>query len=184
MKKKLGGGLTGFEPRTLKTNFSWLATLSLGPKRFLHSKGPKNVICLWLRLGNIKQSQICNFPSLSQRQITFLGPLEWRNLFELKDKVSFLEKLVFRSGVRCLFLFVLTDAILLKLDLQKRALVLDNPPNGKLFVKQKCIIYVIKLEVCLSVCHAQMSQCLLVPHYWPDLKSKHTYGFLMTRRRK
>ena len=36
-----------------------LETLSLGPKRFLHSKGPKNVICLWLRLGNIKQSQIC-----------------------------------------------------------------------------------------------------------------------------
>ena len=43
----------------LKTNFSWLETLFLGPKRFLHSKGPKNVICLWLRLGNIKQSQIC-----------------------------------------------------------------------------------------------------------------------------
>ena len=33
--------------------------------------------------------------------------------------ISCLEKLVFRSGVRFLFLFVLTDAILLKLDLQK-----------------------------------------------------------------
>ena len=30
---------------------------------------------------------------------------------------------------------------LLKLDLQKRTSVLDNPPNGKLFVYQKCIIY-------------------------------------------
>ncbi len=31
-----------------KTNFSQLETLSLGPKRLLHSKGPKNGICLWL----------------------------------------------------------------------------------------------------------------------------------------
>ena len=35
----------------LKTNFSCLETLSLGPKRFLHSKGPKNAICLWLILN-------------------------------------------------------------------------------------------------------------------------------------
>ena len=54
-------------------------------------------------------------PSLIQRQITLLGPLERRNLFGPKDKVSSHEKLVFRSGVQ--FLFVLTDAILLKLDL-------------------------------------------------------------------
>ena len=71
-----------------------------------------------------------NFPSLSQRQITYLGPLESRNLFGPKDKVSSYEKLVFRSGVRFLFLFVLADAILLKLDLQKRTSLLDNPPNG------------------------------------------------------
>ena len=81
------------------------------------------------------------FPSLSQRQITFLGPLEWRILFEPKDKVSCLEKLVFRSGVRFLFLFVLTDAILLKLDLQKRTSVLGNPPNEKLFVYKKWSTY-------------------------------------------
>ena len=56
-------------------------------------------------------------------------------------KVSCREKFVFRSVVWFLFLFVLTDAILLKLDLQKRTSVLDNPPNGKLFVYQKCIIY-------------------------------------------
>ena len=62
-------------------------------------------------------------------------------LFGPKDKVSCLEKLVFRSGVSFLFLFVLTDAILLKLDLQKRTLVLDNSPNGKLFAQQKCIKY-------------------------------------------
>ena len=42
----------------LKTNFSRQET-SLGPKRCLHSKGPKNVICLWQRQGNIKLSQSC-----------------------------------------------------------------------------------------------------------------------------
>ena len=49
------------------------------------------------------------FLSLSQRQIAFLGPLEWRNLFEQKSKVGTYQKLIIRSGVR--FLFVLTDAI-------------------------------------------------------------------------
>ena len=44
----------------LRMNFLWVETFSLGPKRFLHSKGPRNVICLWLRLGNVKQSRICN----------------------------------------------------------------------------------------------------------------------------
>ena len=58
-----------------------------------------------------------------------------------KDKVSRHEKLVLRSGVRFLFLFVLMDAILLKMDLQKRTVVLNNPPNEKLFVYQKWIIY-------------------------------------------
>ena len=74
------------------------------------------------------------FPSLCHRQIAFLGPLECRNLFGSKDKVSSHEKLVFRSGIRFLFLFVLTDAILLKMDLQKRTNDLDNPANQKLFV--------------------------------------------------
>ena len=54
--------------------------------------------------------------------------------FWTKNKVVYLKKLVFQSAVRFLILFVLTDAILLKLDLQKRTSVLDNPPNGKLFV--------------------------------------------------
>ena len=54
--------------------------------------------------------------------------------FQAQDKVSSHEKLVFRSGVRFLFLFVLTDTILLKLDLHKRTSVLDNPQCGKLFV--------------------------------------------------
>ncbi len=109
----------------LKTNFSWLETLSLGPKRFLHSKGPKHAFCLWLRLRKSEQCRICTvmrcslFLSLSQRQNAFLGPLEWRDLFGPKNKVSSHEKLVFRSGVRFLFLFVLMDAILVKLDLQE-----------------------------------------------------------------
>ena len=81
------------------------------------------------------------FFSLNQREIAFLVPLERRNLFGPKNKVSSHEKLVFRSGVRLLFLFVLTDAILLKLDLQKRTTVLDNPPNEKLFVYKKWSTY-------------------------------------------
>ena len=74
------------------------------------------------------------FPSLSQRQIAFLGTLELRNLIRPKNKVSSHEKLVFRSVVRFLFLFVLMDAILLKMDLQKRTNDLDKPANQKLFV--------------------------------------------------
>ena len=54
------------------------------------------------------------------KTITFLGPLEWRNLFGPKSKVSIHKKLVFKSGVGFLILFVLTDAILLRLDLQKK----------------------------------------------------------------
>ena len=91
--------------------------------------------------SNLHCLLLFNFPSLSQRQITFLGSLELRNLFGPKDKVSSHEKLVFRSGVRFLFLFVLTDTILLKLDLQKRTLILVNPPNEKLFVYEKWSTY-------------------------------------------
>ena len=46
----------------------------LGPKRFLHSKGPKNVICLWLRLGIIKQSQICNLYSRMTQELDMTAP--------------------------------------------------------------------------------------------------------------
>ena len=46
--------------RLLKTSFSWIETLSLGPKRFLHSKGPKNVICLWLRLWKSSENEQCS----------------------------------------------------------------------------------------------------------------------------
>ncbi len=60
------------------------------------------------------------FLSLSQRQIAFLRPLEWRNLFESKSKVPYYEKLVIKSGVGLLILFVLMDDILLRLDLQKK----------------------------------------------------------------
>ena len=56
------------------------------------------------------------------------------NLFGSKDKVTSHEKLVFRSGVPFLFLFVLMDAILLKMNLQKRTNDLDNSANQKLFV--------------------------------------------------
>ena len=59
------------------------------------------------------------------------------NHFGPKGKFASHEKLVSRSGVRFLFLFVLTDSILLKLNLQKRTSVLGNPPNEKLFVYKK-----------------------------------------------
>ena len=48
----------------LKTNFSWLETLSLCPKRFLHSKGPKYAICLWLRLEKLRGSTQSRFDSV------------------------------------------------------------------------------------------------------------------------
>ena len=70
--------------------------------------------------SNLQCLLLFNYPSLSQKQITFLGPLEWRNLFGPKDKVAIHEKLVFRKGVHFLFLFVLMDVILLNLDLQKK----------------------------------------------------------------
>ena len=76
-----------------------------------------------------------------QWQIVILGPLEWRNHFGPSNKLVYLKMLVFQSTARFLILFVLMDAILLKLDLQKRTSVLGNPPNRKLFVYQKCIIY-------------------------------------------
>ena len=63
------------------------------------------------------------------------------NLFGPSNKVVYLKKLVFQSAVRFLILFVLTDAILLKLDLQKRTSVLGNPPNEKLFVYKKWSTY-------------------------------------------
>ena len=59
---------------------------------------------------------------------------ELTNLFGPSNKVVYLKKLVFQSAVRFLILFVLMDAILLKLDLQKRTSDLDNPANQKLFV--------------------------------------------------
>ena len=36
-------------------NFWKLTTLLFCPKRFFHSKGPKNAICLWLRIGKSEQ---------------------------------------------------------------------------------------------------------------------------------
>ena len=54
-----------------------------------------------------------------------LGALEQSNLFGPSNKVLCLKKLVIKSGVRFLILFVLMDAILLNLDLQKRTPDLD-----------------------------------------------------------
>ena len=42
--------------------------------------------------------------------------------FQAQDKVSSYEKLVLGSGVHFLFLFVLVDVILLRMDLQKRTM--------------------------------------------------------------
>ena len=87
----------------------------------------------------------------------------WRNLFGPKSKVPYHEKLVLKSGVRFLFLFVLTDAILLKLDLQKRTSVLGNPPNEKLFVYKKWSTYQKIGDVLFfSYIKATIGQCELV----------------------
>ena len=61
----------------LKTNFSWLETLSLGPKRFHHSEGPKNAICLWLRLGKWNGSKHCRLD------------IVWYFLVSATDKLHF-----------------------------------------------------------------------------------------------
>ena len=108
-----------------KTNFSWLETLSLGPKRYLQSKGPKmQFVFDWDWECQAMQIWPCSiFLSLSQRQIAFLGPLAWRYHFRPKDKVVSHNKLVFRSVLWFLFLFVLMDTILLNLDLQNRTML-------------------------------------------------------------
>ena len=110
----------------LETNFWWQETLLLGLKWYPYSKGPKNAICLWLSHDkeHCTFNQQCSW--VSQRQIAFLGHLEWKYHFGPKGKVSCHQKLVFRSAVHFLFLFVLTDEILLNLDLQKRTPDLDD----------------------------------------------------------
>ena len=49
-----------------------------------------------------------------QKQNVILGALEQSNLFGPSIKVLYLKKLVIKSGVRFLILFVLVDAILQK----------------------------------------------------------------------
>ncbi len=71
-------------------------------------------------------SELFDILSFSQEQIAFLGPLEWRNIFGQKIKVVNYEKLVKRSAVCFLFLFVLMDAILLSQGLRKRPNVSRN----------------------------------------------------------
>ena len=72
------------------------------------------------------RSALFDIFTFSQRQIAFLGPLEWKNLFGQKSKVVIYQKLIKRSGVRFLILFVLTDAILLSLGLWKTPNVSRN----------------------------------------------------------
>ena len=98
-----------------------------------------------LRLRKIEQCWIC---------------IVWHFLSQLKTNCNFR---TFRSGVRFLFLFVLTDAILLKLDLQKRTSVLGNPPNEKLFVYKKWSTYQKIGDVLFfSYIKATIGQCELV----------------------
>ena len=87
----------------------------------------------WYWTLHIRRS-IHRLSHAEQRQRVILGPLELTYLFGPSNKVVYLKKLVFQSVIRFLILFALTDTILLKLDLQKRTSVLDNPLNGKLFV--------------------------------------------------
>ena len=59
-------------------SFSKLETLLLGQKRFLHFKGPKDILCLfsgWIQNVAIAPAQ-CFVSKLKKRQSIFLGPLE------------------------------------------------------------------------------------------------------------
>ena len=87
---------------------------------------------------------------LNRDKGSILGPLELTNLFEPSNKVVYLKKLVFQSAVRFLILFVLVDAILLNLDLQKRPLV-------KFFFQVSTLFsnifapYIQNLETCFAI---------------------------------
>ena len=72
------------------------------------------------------RSALFDILSFSQRQIAFLGPLEWKNLFGQKSKVVIYQKLTKRSGIRFLILFVLMDTILLRRGLCKGTTVKKN----------------------------------------------------------
>ena len=74
-------------------------------------------------------------------KVQFLRPLEWTNLFGPSNKVVYLKKLVFGSGVRFSILFVLVDAILLSLDLQKRTSYKIFFSIPYTFVSHFCTIY-------------------------------------------
>ena len=72
----------------------------------------------WAIIRNIAD-WICNVPyrRLSQRQIAFLGPSEWRNLIGQKRKVVSFQKLILWIGIRFLIFFVLMDAIFWNCDI-------------------------------------------------------------------
>ncbi len=53
------------------------------------------------------------------------------NLFGPSNKVVYLKKLVFESAVRFLILFVLTNAILIKLDLKKKDISFGQSSKSK-----------------------------------------------------
>ena len=92
------------------------------------------------RTSNV-QHTISRLSHVYQRQSAILGPLEWTNLFGPSNKVVYLKKLVFGSGVHFSILFVLVDAILLRLDLQKRTSYKIFFSILYTFVKHFCTIY-------------------------------------------
>ena len=82
-----------------------------GQKRFVHSKGPKNALCL----------------HQNKRQSAYLGPLEWMDVFRPSYKDVHLKKLVIKSGVYFWF-----DVFLLILVLPFGSIL-----NGVSLYKQK-----------------------------------------------
>ena len=123
--------MSQFSPNIFSTFYSFsgslLHTLLFGRKRFLHCKGPKNTICLWLRERNIEKCQINIVRSrlifiVSAKDIfrTFIVKEFLKDFFGPKSNISSHEKLVFRSGVQFLFLFLSTEANSLTLNLQKK----------------------------------------------------------------
>ena len=80
-----------------KTNFSLLETLSLGPKRFLHSKGPKNGICLVFIMVQPKTKSIFRTFRVKEsfgKILYFEMPHFQMRVFEAGQKIEFLPSLI------------------------------------------------------------------------------------------
>ena len=92
----------------VRTNFSKLETLSLGPKRFLYSKGHKSAICLWLTL---RSNLHCFTFSVSAKDKLPFQDIQSEGIF-LGPKANFLATKRWSSEVLSDFCFMPLTSIL------------------------------------------------------------------------